>query len=363
MDPQSVFRLTGTSSIFAGKVFNVILSILTMPVIFTLVYRWTKNFIISVCVLALIAILPNYIAYTNLLGTEVLFVFLFSSILLVQTINFRNKYIRYIILGILIGILASIKANFMVYPIILIITDWLKNKNVKEAVLGFLIVSIFTAIAISPWTILNFKNFDRIIPVSYNGDVVLYINNNSENQSGKYMDVGKVPASDEFLQKFEEIGVEYGVISDANANALYGEEAEKWIKANPIQFIKLGILRVGNVFFKGANDILYFSMVEFIANEEISQRTINTFQFLIGLIVYVLSSVTLLYSCISVFFVLKNLINKKVKIGYIYTTPTINFFFIALVHFFFEGQSRYIFPILFLMSIATVYVVYFFSIL
>ena len=45
-------------------------------------------------------------------------------------------------------------------------------------------------------TIKNYKAFGKAFPISYNGGYTLYINNNSENVRGTWMNAFKVPATE-----------------------------------------------------------------------------------------------------------------------------------------------------------------------
>src|SRR3712207_8168863 len=85
--------------------------------------------------------------------------------------------------------------------------------------------------------------------VSNNGGIVLYINNNSQNKWGRWMDASKVENS---LVNTKE----YKNSNPTKRNHMLADAAKKWIKAHPIGFIILGFKRLINTYFIG-DDILF----------------------------------------------------------------------------------------------------------
>lgn len=79
-----VYRFMGNAKEMTAKNFNVILSALTMIAIyFTLIKLTKRNFVIYTA-FTIVALLPNYIAYNNVIGTEVFITFILSVIILLQ---------------------------------------------------------------------------------------------------------------------------------------------------------------------------------------------------------------------------------------------------------------------------------------
>ncbi|WP_346235353.1 glycosyltransferase family 39 protein [Lysinibacillus telephonicus] len=351
-----IFSIFNSTDIFIAKFFNVILSTVTLVLIYLISIKLLKNKWLSLLVLLLVTLLPNYIAYNNIIGTETFFVFLFTLILVLYLYNFNNKA-RLPLLGIIIGFAALTKPQFMIYPILLMIILFLKNKNLKESLVFLGVVGIFTAAVISPMAIINYNKFNKFIPISYNGGYVLYINNNDQNNNGKYMDVNAVTPSEEILVKFAEKNISYGELS-AKASDLYKEQAMDWIKEHPITFIKLGLLRIDATFFSGASDIQDWSMSSF--NMQLQEkmpwneyaRNIYLFEFITDTIVYTLSMFGFIFSFLGLYYIIKKFL--KMEIPYIISLPSINILFFVLICFVFEGQSRYNYPVLFLFIIALV---------
>ena len=138
------------------------------------------------------------------------------------------------------------------------------KKLIKKSgyiLVGFLLILI-------PSIVKNYKQFGEFIPISYNGGFTLYINNNSQNYTGSWMNAFKVEHSEEFEQNLRDVGYELMVdaktekeqcLRNPKASGVFKNEAVKWIISNPIEFMQLGFLRIKNVFFSGANDIQLWS--------------------------------------------------------------------------------------------------------
>ncbi len=353
------FYLFGSTDIFIAKIINVILSTGTLVIIYMISKKLFKNNIAPTMVLLIVTLLPNYIAYNNVLGTETFFLFLFTTILLIFLSDFNSK-IKFPLLGILIGLTALTKPQFLVYPVLLALIYYFKRKSLKEILMKFGIVTIFMIMTILPMTIFNYKIHGEIIPVSYNGGYVLYINNNSQNSNGMYMDVVAVEPTEKVLEELQNKGIEYGELN-AKASSVYQNAAINWILENPITFVKVGLLRVKATFFSGAADIQFWSMgsvIEMLEGKMVWNeyaRNIYTFTFLTDSIVFFITIFGFLFTIFGWVYLFRRMkIDNKL---FIISIPTINITFFILISFFFEGQSRYNYPILFLFIIAMVFII------
>ncbi|MDD2200372.1 MAG: glycosyltransferase family 39 protein [Bacteroidales bacterium] len=349
------FKLAGNAEVLTGKYLNLLFSISTMVVLF---FIFNKLFVKKTAIAAylIVALLPNYIAYNSVLGTEILFTFFVALTILVQFSEFDNR-LRYLLLGILIAFAALTKPYFIAYPAVFAIAEWVRSKSVKQTVIAVLAVSLIMTVIIAPWTYRNWRIFNEFVPISYNSGYVLYINNNDFNYIGGWMDPNNFKVSEEFKAKFVEKGTIFPE-HPASTEKLYKDEATKWIFANPIEFLKLGAIRIGNTFFNGAQDIEKWTMNEFIKNKEHlsahSLRKLLFFRAITDIIIYVLSSFGLLYTIINLKHIVISIFQKRSTIGYRETVVALNITFIAAIYFVTEGQPRYNFPSLFFLVIATV---------
>ncbi|MFD3157562.1 hypothetical protein ACFIJ5_11955 [Haloimpatiens sp. FM7330] len=356
------YKLIGSNSIFLGKVLNVFLSSMTLVMILFILLKLCNSKFTVYLSYILITFIPNYIAYNNVLGSEILITFLLTVIIYLQLSSFNYK-IRYSIIGIFIGIAALTKPFFLVYPILVSIILWLKNKNIKYAAKLFCISSIFMCLVVAPWTYRNYKKFNSLIPVSYNGGYVLFINNNSNNKNGAWMPVADIDVCEDLKNKFLKCNFKYRdsskneinqIMINPTINKIFKSESKKWILNHPLRFCKLGIIRLHNTFFSGAGDIYEWAMNSKKINTYSKFLKRNFIHSIFDKYIYILSFFGIIYVIYNLKNIMVSLFKKELKIKYIISIPFFNIAYFVLIYFIFEGQPRYNFPMLFLFSICTV---------
>ncbi|PAB55946.1 glycosyltransferase family 39 protein [Anaeromicrobium sediminis] len=354
-----VYKIVGDDNIQVAKNFNVILSILTLIIIYFITVKLTDDKFIIYGTYTMVAFIPNYIAYNNAVGTEVYFTFLFSLLILSYLLEYNFK-LKVGVIGFLIGILTLTKPFFMVYPIVLGFIDYLRDKDMKKAIIYVTSGLIIMAMIICPWTYRNYKKFGRIIPVSYNSGYVMYINNNDYNTTGAWMPLLDVPNTRENKEKIEEILSKKSVKVAPEIEPIIKKSATKWIVNNKVEFLKLGTLRLNSIFYSGSWDIDAWTKNEEKTNnfEELTKgeqsyiiRNNHFNRSVRDIIIYTLSSMGIIYALFSIKLIIQGLINKEYKISSIILIPSVNTLFFMSVYFTYEGQSRYNFPLLFLFVI------------
>lgn len=359
-----VYKLVSSSSILTAKILNLILSSLTLCIIMFIFYKLFRDKKIMLIAYTFMALNPNYIAYNNVLGSEVLLTFLFALIISLHMVNF-NILVRHILLGILIGVATLTKPQFLIYIFIFFIIEWLNSKNLKAVIKGFTITLFFFLAVILPWTFRNNAIYHRFIPISYNGGYVLFINNNSSNTTGAWMPVSKISVSKTTKNKLIAAGFNYTysvdeevkeVMFNPKLEPVFKAEAVHWILNHPFSFFKLGIKRVKNTFFNGAGDIYAWCMTTQNTNTFLVQKPI--FKKLLDFNIKLLSISGFIYIIINIGSIFKALISKNVKANYALSIPTINCLFFILIPFVFEGQPRYNFPILFMFEFCLFRLIY-----
>ncbi len=357
-----VYKLVGNNNEMTAKIFNIILSMLTLVIVYLILIKITHRKPVIYGAYTITALLPNYIAYNNVIGTEIFFTFLFAVILLLQIYHFK-PWIRYPLWGFFIGIAALTKPFFMAYPIVAAFMYWLKTKKIRKTAFTFIFLSIITALVIAPWTYRNYKKFGRFIPISYNSGYVLYINNNDYNATGAWMDLHKVKAPKKVKEEVSRILSEKDVKVAHEIEPIIKKQAKKWIMQNPLEFAKLGTLRLSATFFDGSWDIDAWAMNDTKKvmkeyktwnkkKQTIYKRNKNFSRNLRDMCIHILNSAGILYAFISVINILKALFKKDYKLKDDILFPTIPVLFFMAVYFVYEGQSRYAFPLHFLFAIS-----------
>ncbi|MDI3257116.1 MAG: glycosyltransferase family 39 protein [Kyrpidia sp.] len=243
------------------------------------------------------AVFPTSVAYSSVLGTETLAAALLTAIAALHVRGADRGIGGMAALGALMGALALVKPYYAAMPVLYALLQYwrareegaaggrrrgLRRLNGMEraeapanqppkatagsernpgrmvrgramrAALGALLVSgAAAALVIAPWSVRNALVFHRIVPISTNGDFVLYINNNDSSR-GMYMDPLQVPGS---IFKTDRVLGTDGVYNEAVAMARAKDEAQAWIRAHPAGFVRLGFDRVSASYFNLASDV------------------------------------------------------------------------------------------------------------
>ena len=350
-----IYRLVGDSSVLTGQFVNIAFSVLTLIMLYFLFCSLSENRFFICGAFTVAAFLPNYLAYNNVIGTEVFFTFLFVLILLLQIYTFQS-WLRYPLLGILIGAAALTKPFFLVYPFVAGLYFWLKGNDLKKSAICTGILLLSAAIVISPWTYRNYQKYGEFIPISYNGGYVLYINNNDLNVTGGWMDPLNVPGTAELDRAKRDILQRHnGQVQLAyELDPVLKSAATRWIAANPLEFMKLGFLRIKTTFFMGAWDLRSWAMNGLPSTNDLQidpgyRRSLSFFHSLSDIMVHILSSVGILYMLANIIPVGKAILRKAPPLPDSVLIPTINLAFFMLIVFVFEGQARYNYPTLVLL--------------
>lgn len=240
---------TGYNDFLAGKLLNVVLSILIM----FLTYKLAKQFFnekIALITLALYAFSPLAIAYNSIHCSEILF----SAILMLSIYLFFNKN-NPILIGLLIGYLTLIRPIGMFIPLIFAFFMFIKKDlKLKNKIVYIASFAVAVGLVVAPWLIRNYVVFGEPV-FSTNGGYVIYVNNN-DYATGSWSDPYKYPDSP--LAKYK---TDTGF--DEMATHKVGKElAYKWIKDNPIKFIKLAFKRIANSYWYKTDDIMWAMTID-----------------------------------------------------------------------------------------------------
>lgn len=331
-----IYKLFGYNLIY-GKVFNLILTLINYILFYKILNILNLSEKRKRLIYTIFVLFPSNIFFNSLLGTEIIFT---TILLLITLIYFKDVQGKYILIGVLCGINTIIKPFFIIFFFAIFVVELINKLKVKKVLIHSFIMLLVTLMVISPLVYRNTKLMGQFTFVSNNGGIVLYINNNSQNKWGRWMDASKVENSLVNTKKYKNS-------NPTKRNHMLGDAAKKWIKAHPIGFIILGFKRLINTYFIG-DDILF---------------TLNG----VNLNKYALYGVVILYNIIrnilfipSVIIIVKESINilkaliKNKHIDKFKLYALVCFYMFTSVYFITEGQSRYSFPFIFI-------IVYFFT--
>jgi 4-amino-4-deoxy-L-arabinose transferase-like glycosyltransferase len=179
-----VFKIFG-NYLLAGKIFNIILYVGILYFSYYISKNIFNSEFVGKITLFILSIYPNHIAYTSILSTEILFLFLFlSGAYLI--LRFGKNVWSLILSGFIWGFMCLVRPQGILIPVLLILTLPLPVwKTFWEKLKGALLVYVFIFIVMLPWVIRNYYVFNEFFIVSTNDGINLLIGNNP-NASGEY---------------------------------------------------------------------------------------------------------------------------------------------------------------------------------
>lgn len=236
-----------------GKALNLMLSALTLVLWAWTCPRTSMRPGWQLASTALLAFHPALVAYTAILGTETLAVFL--AILAFTLTNAPMRVLKFGLLGIVLALVALNRPQLLPLPVGVAIgvlcggLDWQRARNC------LILLAAFGAVLL-PWALRNDALFDRFVPVSANSGYVLMVNNNGLNKTGNWMPLSQVPLSTQEQLRFQsEAGLpaDFFAESDEDAKILQWTPAADsvarsvaldWMSEHPGEVLQLAVKRL-----------------------------------------------------------------------------------------------------------------------
>lgn len=236
-----LYFFTGPS-IFLGKMLNIVLSCISLVLLYKLAKRFYAKAIARIA-LAVFAIFPLPIIYTGILGSETLF-----TTLLLTCAYFLLVKQNFYWVGLFAGFVSIVRPiGIFFLPCVLFVMIQDKGVKVSRKILnGFIITACFMVVVL-PWILRNNIVFGEPV-YSTNGGYVAYVNNNPY-ATGSWSDPYGYPNSPFLKYRYENGFNELEMHKEGKALAL------AWIKENPMDFLKMSWLRVANTYWLKLEDI------------------------------------------------------------------------------------------------------------
>lgn len=249
------FTLTG-GTVPAGKLLNLLLWIAIFALWGWLGWRAGMRGAWHVSTMALLAFHPALVAYTNVLGTETLAIFLSTLMIALALVERRWASV---LLGVILAMAALNRPQLLPLPLVVLFALMLGNMNRSRAMSRSVLIALGFIVALSPWVVRNAIVFERAVPVSANSGYVLMVNNNSVNERGAWMPLRDVPLSEANRDAFSGVGFppEFFSGDDENwklrhwtpgADTVATGIGKQWIVSHPRRFVELAWLRVQGSF-------------------------------------------------------------------------------------------------------------------
>jgi hypothetical protein len=168
---------------------------------------------------------PILIEFTTILASELLFITLILFSLNIWISRSLSVSLRSIAWGASIAAATYVRPTALPLLFLFPIFQWITDKNWRTLILSFLLSATTAAFLFAPWAYRSFVLFDRMVIVSANGGSNLWMGNNPHSTGG-YMPLPDSNTSNE-----------------VEADHYYGQEAFKFILANPHTYATLSIRR------------------------------------------------------------------------------------------------------------------------
>ena len=210
---------------------DIVISCLTVYVIYLLSYEIFKKKEISIISALIFALYPFSIFYSISALSETLFVFL---LLLSILMFYRNDFFYgslLIILSIYIKPTPDIFAPFL----ILIFSLVIKKYSFKKSIFHLCIYYTLYILLLSPWWFHNWKKYDGFVRINLSGGYHLYSGNNIKNKTGG--GIGGIDVD----HNWSDEDIKYRGIEFHNK---FKKEAYNFIKENPKEFVNLTFWRI-----------------------------------------------------------------------------------------------------------------------
>ena len=227
-----------------------------------------------------------------------------------------------------------IKPFFLVFFFAIFLVELLSGVKFLQVIKHAVIILAVSLLVLSPWVYRNTKLEGQFTFISNNGGIVMYINNNSQNNYGRWMAAADVENSIINTKEYQKANM-------TAKNKMLSAAAKKWIISHPGRFIQLGFKRLVNTYFVG-DDILYalngagisrYLQYIFITYANLARNIL----FLPAIVLMIISSVKIILNLI-----------RRTSIESFTIYSLICFYMFTCVYFVTEGQGRYSFPVIFI---------------
>jgi 4-amino-4-deoxy-L-arabinose transferase-like glycosyltransferase len=181
-----------------------------------------------------LAIYPHLIYFGTWLIAEALFMMLFSFVLFsAAKFSFSEKYRWLILMGFFLGLSILTKPSVLFFaPLLALWVILTYNSGIKKRIAYGFVLTVATLLVVLPWSLRNYVQFGQFVLVSSNGGYTFLGANNPEAWGGH--DEGFPPG--------------IAGLNEAEMEKAYYTEAWQWIRSNPGEFIKLGIVKIQRLF-------------------------------------------------------------------------------------------------------------------
>ncbi|MCH7965556.1 MAG: glycosyltransferase family 39 protein [Bacteroidetes bacterium] len=226
-----IYKLFGSYLIII-KIFHIVISFFTIILFYKITFRLFGEKIASIFVV-IYSFYPSHISMINITSPEVTMTFLFALFIYIFIAS-KNVWNKYIILGIIGGLLLYIKPVF----IFALIVPFVYNISIKKYrnIVKSISIPVIALLIILPFSL----SYGHLFIVNTSGGINLLIGNN-DNSIGTYFTPSKI-------KELKNVNIEN--MSTFEQNKQYSKLAMDFIIKNPTKFILLIPKKLFHLLFK-----------------------------------------------------------------------------------------------------------------
>jgi len=169
-----LFFLFGPN-VFLAKLANVFLYIGILALSYFVAKKLYKSELVARLTILILAFHPNHIAYTSLLATEILFLFLLMLAIALVLLEKREPYGSFVA-GVVFGLACLVKPQAVFVPAVLLGPLFLRQFNKKQCIrVAVIYAGLFATVL--PWSIRNYRVYGHFVFVSANDGAPLLVGN------------------------------------------------------------------------------------------------------------------------------------------------------------------------------------------
>jgi len=182
------FYLINSSEI-VPRILNIAISLLAIYLAYILALKYVDRKR-AIAVSLIVGIYPTVIFFATMVISEPLamVMVLLLQIYLIKKFSKSNKF-TFILTGLMIGYLALIKPNLLLFLPVISIYILIKF-GFRRSIIPLILLIVFTALVLTPWVVRNYIKFGGIIALSSNGGYLFWCSNNEDlikiDGAGKY---------------------------------------------------------------------------------------------------------------------------------------------------------------------------------
>ncbi len=346
-----IFKIFG-NYLLAGKIANIILYIGILYFSYYISKEIFNSLFVGKITLFTLSIYPNHIAYTSILSTEILFLFLLLSGTYLFLILKKSAW-GLVASGIIWGLMCLVKPQGFFIPVLLIfVLPFLSSEKFWKKLKAALIVYFFIFIVMLPWVIRNYYVFDEFFIVSTNDGINLLIGNNPY-ASGEYSlsnetiyylwdSENQYSSPDSLVKNLSnsEYWTAYGFKNENTANKKFRKKTFEFVINNPLAEIKL-LPKKLLLNYKKGNEGIAWAMAEISMDSDFKKKGISIFGKIANYFYYLVAVLSLFYLIKSVYI---TQVKKRKHLFPLTGLYIIAYFSILALIFF--GTFRFHFPVI-----------------